>query len=957
MLPVSDTPQDREGGVVAALCAVAFLSGSAALLFETLWFRVAGVTFGNGVWASSIVLASFMAGLALGNALAGSLAWRIARPIRFYAGLELGIGLSGAVLVWIVPALTGTLAQLFAAVRDTPWLLNAVRFPFSFVLMMVPATAMGATLPVLVKAAFGERQVFGRVLGRLYGWNTMGAVAGALIGEAWLIGAIGIRGSALAAAGLDAAAAGGALVLAHALEPTAVARPAAAPRARIGLTPLRLLAAAFLAGAIFLALEVVWFRFLSLRVIGTSLVFAVLLAVVLVGISAGGLLASRWLQVRSRAGPALPALALAGGALVLGCYALFDPISRLVLPGGGELSGSMSDPLRVVLISAPLMLPVALLSGVLFTAVGDAAREGLLEAARTTGLVTLANTLGGAAGSLLAGFVLLPRLGIERSLIALAAAYVGVAACVWIPALGVRGRRPLASAGALAAAFALALALFPHGLLERHLPHGLVPGVPSRIVAVREGRIQTLVYTETDRFGKPLFYNLFTDGFSMSGTRTGGRRYMKAFVYLPATMHPDLRRALLISYGVGSTAKALTNTPSLESIDVVDISSEILEMSRIIYPDPADHPLNDPRVHVHVEDGRFFLQTTRQRFDLITGEPPPPKYAGVVNLYTREYFELLHSRLAEGGMATYWLPVHTLMADDSRAIIRAFCDVFADCTLWNGSGMDWILLGTRDAQGPVSAEHFRLPWSDPARLPELEALGFEIPEQLLATFMAGPQRLAEFTKGTPPLVDDFPHRLSPEVTIQSPERERLYRTLLETGRSRRDFERSAVVSRLVPEPLRLAALPWFEWQALANSLAAGSGKRMSLAQLHEVLTQSPLRTLPLWMLVTSAEEQRLVRALPEAQQADPPVQNILGRGALAARDYAGAARLFRAAYEARDSAPLAHLAMFALCMDGDLDQAEEVARYLVDRHGERVLDDAQWRWFESTFGLADPRGR
>jgi len=945
----------RSGTIIAPLCAVGFLSGAAALLFQTLWFRVAGLAFGNGLWASSLVLASFMAGLAAGNALSGTLAWRIARPIRFYAGLELAIGITGAALVWIVPFLTEILAELFSGLRDTPWLLHATRFPLAFVLMMVPATAMGATLPVLVKAAFEESHGFGRVLGLLYGWNTFGAVVGAMLGEAWLIAAIGVRGSAVAAAGLDALAGAGALLVAWKLEPVArrALRPALLPP--LSLPAVRLLTASFLAGGIFLALEVVWFRFLSLLVVGTSLVFAILLSVVLAGIALGGLVASLWLRRGARAGPALPALALLAGSATLLCYLGFEPVARLVV--SGELSGSVVFvPWQVLALSVPLMMPVALLSGVLFTALGDAAREGLVEAARTTGFVTLANTVGATLGSLLAGFVLLPWLGVEGSMLTLASTYLGVALLTWMPSLGIRGPRVWSTATTLGATFVLAVVLFPHGSLRSYLPDGTVPGETSRILAVREGRIQTLVYTQTERFGEPLSYRLFTDGFSMSGTRTGARRYMKAFVYLPAALHGDLRRALLISYGVGSTAKALTDTPSLESIDVVDISAEILEMSRIIFPDPTENPLRDPRVRTHVEDGRFFLQTTRERYDLITGEPPPPKYAGVVNLYTREYFALLRPRLAEGGMATYWLPVHTLGASDARAIIRAFCDVFPDCSLWNGSGMDWILLGTRDAAGPVSEGHFRRPWEDPAWLPELATLGFERPEQLAATFIAGPERLAELVGGVPPLVDDFPHRLSTEIVLpEQAIREPLFQALLHVGQARRDFARSEAVERLVPPAIREASASWFRWQAMVNRRLAGTRSQVTIADLHEVLTETALHTLPLWMLGSSVEEQRIVRSLPEPRRADPEVASILAAGALADRSYAEAARLYRAARNGQTLPRLTQLEIFALCMGGDIEQASQVARRLVRDVASEARNDAQWRWLESTFGLPDPR--
>ena len=160
----------------------------------------------------------------------------------------------------------------------------------------------------------------------------------------------------------------------------------------------------------------------------------------------------------------------------------------------------------------------------------------------------------------------------------------------------------------------------------------------ARVVAVREGLTETVIYFRREMMARPVSYAMLTNSFSMSATGYGARRYMKLYVYWPMAVHPDLKRALLIGYGVGNTAKAMTDSTSLETIDVVDLSRDILEMGRVVYPAETDQPLNDPRVRVHIEDGRYLLQTTDRRFDLITGEPPPPGIAGVENLYTREYF-------------------------------------------------------------------------------------------------------------------------------------------------------------------------------------------------------------------------------------------------------------------------------------------------------------------------------
>jgi spermidine synthase len=124
------------------------------------------------------------------------------------------------------------------------------------------------------------------------------------------------------------------------------------------------------------------------------------------------------------------------------------------------------------------------------------------------------------------------------------------------------------------------------------------------------------------------------------------------------------------------TAKALTEDARFTSIDVVDISPDIPDMLRVVYPNWSDNPLYDPRVRLHLEDGRFFLATTRQRFDVITAEPPPPHYAGVANLYSTEFFQSVADRLNPGGIVTYWLPVHDLKLVEARAIVAAFLEAF-----------------------------------------------------------------------------------------------------------------------------------------------------------------------------------------------------------------------------------------------------------------------------------------
>jgi spermidine synthase len=909
------------------LCLVFFLSGAAALLFETLWFRGAGLALGNSIWASSLVLAGFMGGLALGNAWASRRGYRVRRPVRLYAGLELAIGATGLALVHGLLALPPVLAPHLGPLLDTPWLLNALRLGAGFALLLIPSTAMGMTLPLLAAALHRRDPQFGRVLGRLYGWNTLGAVAGALAGDAFLVAWLGVRGSGLAAAVANLCAAGVAFALSRVLDAEPAAR---GPEVRARPLPARarfLLAAAFVAGGTLLALEVLWFRLLSLFVHASSLAFSLMLAVVLAGIGAGSLAASRWLAHRPEAWRALPAVALASGFLLLATYTGLV----LVLPavGGGEASRPWLQTLQLALF---LMLPVALLSGVLFTLLGTALIRECPGATRAAGLLTLCNTTGAALGSLLAGFWLLPTFGVERSIEILAVSYAAAAGLAIAGGASPARERRATAIYATGVLLLAALALFPRGLAERAYltaPIRWYTEVDHAIpVETREGLTETLSYLRTDRFGEPAYYRLVTNAHSMSATMVIAQRYMKLFVYLPAAIHPELRRALLVCYGVGGTAQALTYTQSLEHIDVVDTSRDVLEMSRHAFPDRATHPLSDPRVEVHVEDGRFFLQTTSERYDLITGEPPPPKNAGIVNLYTREHFALIRDRLEEGGIASYWLPVHSLLPRDSEAIVRAFCGVFEDCTLWDASSLNWILLGSRGATGPVTEEHFARQWADPRVGRDLRIIGFERPEQLGAIFLGDAESLLARTAAALPLDDDHPGRLS-ETFARTAEMPAAYRDWLDIDRARERFAESPLVARLWPSALREATLPWFEWQrVLTRSLLGQLGAPAEeLPELHRILTRSELRTLPLWYLGTDADDERAADAALAKGKRGPALEYHQGARALAARDWESAARHFEGARAlGAGNRELLYYRVYALAMAGRRDEALRFAR-------------------------------
>jgi predicted membrane-bound spermidine synthase len=927
----------------SALVPIFFVSGIAGLTFETLWFRLAGLSLGNSIWSASLVLAAFMGGLTLGNGLVARFYSRVKHPIRLYALLELAIGVGSFLVVLALPRLSGALGPIFATVADTPWALNTARLGSAFALLVLPTTAMGATLPLLTEALSRSNPSFGATVGKLYGWNTLGAMLGAIATEAMLVRLFGIASTGLIAMLLNLAAGAMALRLA--------AEPAGAPAATPSATPFsartyRYLSVALISGAVMLALEVVWFRFLLLTYTGTGLTFAVMLTIVLAGIGLGGLAAGKLAHASPHCHRWLPHVTALSGLMVVATYYGFDLFTAQ------QFRESATLPVFVG-FAVFLMLPVSLLSGAAFTLVAHAVKQELGGSMRTTGVVALWNTIGATVGSLAAGFVLLPTLGMERSLFALAAAYCGTALLVPAPQAA-EGARSTRSAWGAIAITAVALVLFPFGLMERSFFKIVERALPEHtLIATREGLTETMRYYRRDVFDAPAFYRLVTNGYSMSATTVIAKRYMKLYVYLPLALQADARDALLISYGVGSTAKALTDSSRLQHIDVVDISREILAMSSVVYAD-ADNPLHDPRVNVHIEDGRFFLGTHARKYDLITSEPPPPKVAGVVNLYTQEYFQAIRDHLTPNGRTTYWLPVHQLQPLDTLAIIKAFCNVFQDCTLWDGAGLEWMLMGGNGANDRVPADTFTAQWRDERVHRELVALGFELPEQMGALFMGDARYLAGITANVPPVTDNFPSRISSEL-VRDPGRVPLYAAVMDERDRLARFTRSAFIEHVWPQELAAQTPPYFRYEGMiTDHFTAGRYPPADAAFLWEsvddVLANSRLETLPLWLLGTDRDAQQNALRLGQPNASRPDVALELALGRLAQRDYAGALQTFEGSMSAaggKVSVGSLSLLLYLLGKNGKTDDARALIATLDTKNTPAIGSFVDW--FETKF--------
>src|SRR6266567_5941682 len=396
----------KSGIRLAVVSGLLFFSGIGALIFETLWLRLSGLAFGNSVWAAALILSSFMAGLALGNAIAASSKIRRWRPLHFYAVLEILVALLGCTIVFGLPLLGAWLRPVWQMLWNFQPTLLALRFVLSFVILLIPTTAMGLTLPVLIEDPVLRRSDFGRAIGFLYGSNTLGAVAGALLGEAYLVGAFGLRGTSVAAGLASCVAAAMALVVTRADRDVAALTSQTTFPLRLGASyrlPWRLLLVSFGTGCILLSLEVVWFRFLRLYLPSSATAFAVMLAVVLAGIGLGGLVSGALHRSSTRPNHLLSVLLLLAAIATLLSYLFFPPALVQMRIGTFDLSWR-----AITLGSIVLMFSAALLSGILFPSIVANVQSSVGDRMNSTGITTLFNTTGAAVGPLLASFLLLP---------------------------------------------------------------------------------------------------------------------------------------------------------------------------------------------------------------------------------------------------------------------------------------------------------------------------------------------------------------------------------------------------------------------------------------------------------------------------------------------------------------------------------------------------------------------
>jgi spermidine synthase len=707
--------------IVGVIYLLFFLSGAAALTYQVVWVRSLTLVFGGSHLAVTAVLSIFMGGLAIGGYAIGRRVDRVARPLRLYGFLELGIA-AGALafegLTKIYPSIYVSLAQ---GQDGATVYLTVVRLLFSVVALIVPTILMGGTLPVLSRVVCRQPENLRGHLSFLYGINTLGSVVGALVAGFFLLRLYSVSATLYLAVAVNvliglvslllpekaaaiSSAAGASLV-----SPASVGIPDGGPRAatteREDLLPLRLVLWGIgISGFCALGYEVLWTRVLTIAVGASVYGFTIILVAFLTGIGFGSEAYGALVKIfRIRDSGTRRVVAWFGTtqlligitALVVTIYLRDIPANTIRLQSYFLGAGVASFRVKVwanFLLAFLYMVVPALFMGAAFPLAGEALARHRKAVGRTVGDVLSANTVGAVLGAAVSGLLMIRLFGIERSLEILTVMNIGLGLLVLA---SLRKPRWLSAGVATATVAAIAvLALNPDmarvwdrkyfAVFRSNQPEAF--STPDKVREAVENTdvlyyaegVESIVSVIRVKGGEQAF---LTNGRVEASTHLQAQQVQFTLGHLPMLLVKNPRDVLVVGLGSGMTAGATVVHPSVEQVTLVEIEPQVLGVART-FQEYNHHVLDNPKLKVVLNDGRNFLMTTNRKFDVITADPIHPWFKGAGYLYASEYFALAAGHLKPGGVIAQWLPLYELTPQDLASVVRTFRQHFAHTMLW-----------------------------------------------------------------------------------------------------------------------------------------------------------------------------------------------------------------------------------------------------------------------------------
>ena len=712
-------------------------SGCAALIYEVVWFQLLQLSIGSSAVSLGVLLGIFMGGMCLGSLLLPRYIDPKQHPLRVYAYLELGIGLCGLIVLFLVPVV----GDLYTKVAGTGQANLFLRAIVASIFLLPPTLLMGATLPAI--ARWVEATPSGVAwLGYFYGGNLAGAVVGSMVAGYYLLRVYDMPTTTYVAVVLNVLVAVLALAIASRTKDAVAVPDASAPTTPTLIPGARLVYIAIaLSGLTALGAQVVWTRMLSLIFGATTYTFSLILAIFLTGLGIGSSfgaaiaktspnprIALGWTQVGLCAALAWAAYATSGSLP-------YWPINPSI--SSSPVFSFQLDLMRGIWV----MLPGAILWGMSFPlALASVAARGQ-DPGRLVGGVYAANTLGAIIGSLVTGLILVATIGTQMTQQVL----IGLAALsgllMLMPGEG-EVRKPLASTPVVVIGVALIA-----GLLARAVPP--LPGIlvaygryaatwlgQNEIIYVDEGVTASVAVSRTPN-GVLNYHNA---GKVQASSEPQDMRLQRMLGHITTLVPKNPARVLVIGCGAGVTAGAVSIDPAVKRQTIAEIEPLV---PRVVSTHFAEHNFDvvrNPKVDVHLDDARHYLLTTDEKFDAITSDPLDPWVKGAATLYTREFFEVVKQHLNPGGVVTLFVQLYESNEAAAKSEIATFLEAFPDGAVFantiNGQGYDLVLFGQLGG-GRINVDAVQKRLDDPANAPVIESLrqvGINSAIELFATY-------------------------------------------------------------------------------------------------------------------------------------------------------------------------------------------------------------------------------
>ncbi len=724
-------------------------SGCAALIYEIVWLQLLSLNLGSSAVSLGVLLGTFMGGMFIGSLALSRVVSPKRHPLRVYAALEATIGVLGLVVLFALPYAGGLYTRI--ALHGMPGLF--LRGLVSAICLLPPTMLMGATLPAI--ARWVETTPAGVAwLGFFYGGNTAGAVFGSLLAGFYLLRVHDMWYATYVAVAINALVAAGGFALSLVTQHTPPEEPA--ERAE----PVKPAAGAWLvyvtigiSGATALAAEVVWTRNLSLLLGATTYTFSLVLAAFLIGIGLGSSLGSVVARSTADARRALGwCQALLVVAIAWAAYSLTQMLPYWPVNPGLASSPKYLFELDLVRSLWPV-LPAALLWGASFPLALAGIGSGEKDGGRLVGRVYAANTVGAIVGATLTSLWLIAWIGTQDTQRVMIGFAVIGALLMFLPGLSADGAALRVTNGGIArSAVTLAAAIWlasgvsaVPGLLVAY-GRWMVTYLPydGQIIYVGEGRESSVAVTRS----ADGVLNYHNAGKVQASSEPQDMRLQRMLGHLTTLLPAHPNSVLVIGCGAGVTAGAVSIDPAVKRETIAEIEPLVPEVVSKYFAGPNFDVVNNPKVHMVIDDARHYLLTTDRKFDAITSDPLDPWVKGAATLYTEEFFDVVKQHLNPGGVVTLFVQLYESNEAAVKSEVATFMKVFPQGMVfgneYNGGGYDMVLVGSPDPITiDVDAIEARL--ETPAYAPvahSLTDIGFYSAMDLFSTFAAQGPMLA-----------------------------------------------------------------------------------------------------------------------------------------------------------------------------------------------------------------------